>query len=80
MSKLADYVLSLSPEEQLRFADVIAECREREIEVAKNADAAREAVRELDAKNQRVMESLRQLQDRVAALHLRVIPPRGGVN
>lgn len=80
MSRLAEYILALSPEERERFAEAITECQEREIEVAKNADAAREAIRELDAKNQRVMQSLRELQDRVSALHLRVVPPRGGVN
>ena len=80
MSRLAEYISSLSPEERKRFAEAIQECQDREIEVSANAEAAERAVRELDAKNQQVMESLRLLYDKVADLHLRVVPSKGGVS
>lgn len=80
MSSLSDAISSLTPAEREQFAEMIAECREREAQIAKNAEEAERAILALEAKHQRVIDSLRDLQDRVTALHMKVVPAKGRVS
>lgn len=80
MTKLADYVTTLTPEEREQFKELIAECESREADIHANDDATTQAIHTLAETNEKVMIALRQLEERVANLYLRVVPPKGRMN
>jgi hypothetical protein len=87
MSRIEDYVQTLSPAERERFAGLIEECRAREAGIAASSARAQAALGGLDERQQEFAESVRALQrvtadlrDSMTRLFLVTVPPKGRVS
>lgn len=87
MSRIADYVATLSADERRRFAGLIEECRDRETRIAAGSARAEAALTELDRQERELGDSVRRLQqssadlkDHITRLVLVAVPPRGRVS
>lgn len=87
MSRLTDYVTTLTPAERERFADLIEDCRRREAQIAAGARQADQALGTLAARERELQEGIRELgalsvrlRDTVSRLYLVMSPPQGRVS
>ena len=87
MSRIADYVKTLSPTERLKFADLIRECADREAQIASGAARARAALTGLQAREREFRDGVRELaavsarlKESVTRLYLVTVPPQGRVS
>jgi hypothetical protein len=87
MGRISDYVKTLTPAEQERFADLIAECRAREATIAASAAHADAALARYEARQREFFRSVEELKalsenlkDTVGRLYLTAVPPKGRVS
>lgn len=87
MSRIADYVKTLTPAERTRFAGLIDECVERESQISATASRAETALNSLEAREREFWQGVRDLEqvsarlgDTIGRLYLATVPARGRVN
>lgn len=87
MSRIADYVKTLTPAERARFADLIEECAAREAQIAATTCNAAVALAAFEAREREFWRGVRDLEevsarlrDTVGRLYLATVPAKGRVS
>lgn len=87
MGRVADYVKTLTPAERERFADLIAECSDRERAIAESAEKADAALGRCETQRREFWRSVEELKalsgdlkDSIGRLYLSSVPPKGRVS
>jgi hypothetical protein len=87
MGRVADYASTLSPDERERFADLIAECTQREAAIAGSAARAQAAVERYAAERREFGQAIAELKalsidlkESIGRLYLSSVPAKGRVS